>query len=76
MFSVMALFDIRFTTGTASDLVFFAQKIDTVTLNVKWNLKPPKFIDILSKVVYGLFNFDFFNFEPASFCHCVGHNCF
>ena len=71
MFSVIAFFDIRFTTGTASGLVFFAQTIDTVTLNLKWNSKSPKYIDILSipyKVVYGLFNFDFFNLEQASFC--------
>ena len=71
MFSVIAFFDIRFTTGTASGLVFFAQTIDTVTLNLKWNSKSPKYINILSilyKVVYGLFNFDFFNLEQASFC--------
>ena len=71
MFSVIALCDIRFTTGTASGLVFFAQIIDTVTLNMKWNTKPPNAIHILSipyRVMYGLLNFDFFNIEQASFC--------
>ena len=71
MFSVIALFDIRFTTGTASGLVFFAQTIDIVTLNSRWNTESRKYIDILSilyKVVYGVFNFDFFSFEQASFC--------
>ena len=71
MFSVIAIFDIRFTTGTASGLVFFAQIIDTVTLGFKWNSKLPDFIEILSigyKVIYGLFNLDFFNLDLASFC--------
>ena len=71
MFSVIALFDIRFTTGTASCLVFFAQVTDTMTLSLKWTSELPKSIEILSvgyKIIYGLFNFDFFNLEPASFC--------
>lgn len=71
MFSVIAIFDIRFTTGTASGLVFFAQVIDTVSLNMKWNLEMSKSIDSLSilyKVIYGLFNFSFFNLEALSFC--------
>lgn len=71
MFSVIAIFDIRFTTGTASGLVFFAQVIDTVSLNMKWNLeasKSIKYLSILYKVIYGLFNFNFFNLEVVSFC--------
>ena len=71
MFSVIALFDIRFTTGTASGLVFFAQIVDTVTLEMKWNSRVPQAFEDISnvyRVVYGLFNFDFFNLEPASFC--------
>ena len=71
MFSVIAVFDIRFTTGTASGLVFFAQVIDTVTIRMKWDSDQPKLIETLSiiyRVIYGLFNFNFFNLEPASFC--------
>ena len=71
MFSVIAVFDIRFTTGTASGLVFFAQIIDTVTIRMKWVSKQPKLIEIFSvihRVIYGLFNFNFFNLESASFC--------
>lgn len=71
MFSVIGFFDIRFTTGTASALVFFAQIIDTVTLDMKWNTDPPDYVFIPMigyRVIYGLFNFDFFNFEQASYC--------
>ena len=68
MFSVIALFDIRFTTGTASALVFFAQIIDTVTLGMRWNANLPAVLIICYRVIYGLFNFDFFNLEQASFC--------
>ena len=71
LFSVIALFDIRFTTGTASGLVFFAQIIDTMTLEMKWNTRVPQTLKIFSnvyRVVYGLLNFDFFNLESASFC--------
>ena len=71
MFSVIAVFDIRFTTGTASGLVFFAQIIDTVTIRMKWDSEQSKLIEVLSiiyRVIYGLFNFNFFNLESASFC--------
>ena len=71
MFVVIVSFDVKFTTGTASGLVFFAQVIDTVSLNSKGNVESHKSIDILStihEVIYGLFNFNFFNIESLSFC--------
>ena len=71
MFSVIAVFDIRFTTGTASGLVFFAQIIDTVTIRMKWDSEQSEVLEIFNsihQVIYGLFNFNFFNLEPASFC--------
>ena len=71
MFSVIAVFDIRLTTGTASGLVFFAQIIDAITIRMKWDSKQPEILEIFNsihQVIYGLFNFNFFNLEPASFC--------
>ena len=71
MFSVIAVFDIRFTTGTASGLVFFAQIIGTVTIRMKWDSEQSEVFEIFNsihQVIYGLFNFNFFNLEPTSFC--------
>jgi len=70
IFLIIVVWDINFTSGSANGLVLFAQIMDTVSLTTK-NVQSSTSVQRLTstnRVIYGLFNFDFFSVEPLSFC--------
>ena len=71
LFTVIVVFDIRFTSGTVNGFIFFCQVLDTLSVDAKGVIQFPSPVDKLSigyGVIYGLFNFDFFSIDPLSFC--------
>ena len=71
LFTVIAIFDVRFTSGTINDFIFFSQVLDSMSIDANGIMQLPSAVDKLSigyKFFYGLFNFDFFNIESLSFC--------
>ena len=71
LFTVIVVLDFRFTSGTANGFIFFGQVLDSLSVDAKGIIQFPYPIDKLSigyKIIYGLFNFDFFNIESLSFC--------
>ena len=71
LFTIIVVFDIRFTSGTVNGFIFFCQVLDTLSVDAKGIIQFPSPVDKLSigyGVIYGLFNFDFFSIDPLSFC--------
>ena len=71
LFTVVVVLDIRFTSGTANGFIFFSQVLDSLSVDARGIIQFPSLIDKLSigyKIIYGLFNFDFFSVESLSFC--------
>ena len=71
LFTVIAVFDICFTSGTVNGFIFFCQVLDTLSVDAKGIIQFPSPVDKLSigyEVIYGLFNFDFFSIDRLSFC--------
>ena len=71
IFIIIVVCDLKFTDGTVSGFVFFSQIADTVSHSLKGNIIQSKSLETLScvvRVIYGLFNFDFFNIDSLSYC--------
>ena len=70
-FTIVIVFDIRFTSGTANGFIFFSQVLDSLSVDAKGTIHLPSVFDKLStgyRIIYGLFNFDFFYVDSLSFC--------
>ena len=70
-FTIVIVFDIRFTSGTANGFIFFSQVLDSLSVDAKGAIQLPSLFDKLSigyRIIYGLFNFDFFCVDSLSFC--------
>ena len=71
LFTTVTVFDVRFTSGTINGFIFFSQVLDSLSVDANNAIQFPDPIDKLSigyKIIYGLFNFDFFSVESLSFC--------
>ena len=70
LFTVVIFFDIRFTSGTINGFVLFCQ-ISNILSYRRGAHRVPALVHQLSqvyKLLYGIFNLDFFNIERLSFC--------
>ena len=70
-FTTVVAFDISFTSGYANGFIFFSQVLDPLSVDAKGATHLPKHayqFSIIYKIIYGLFNFEFFSVEKLSFC--------
>ena len=70
-FTTVVALDISFTSGYATSFIFFSQVLDPLCVDAKGAIHFPRSVDKLSqlyKIVYGLFNFEFFSIDSLSFC--------
>ena len=74
-FLVVMYFDISFTSGAASGLIFFAQVTDSLSISGDasiW-LEPPMYrLTTAYRFIYRFFNFDYFSNEVFAFCLIKG----
>ena len=75
VFIVILVFNISFTSGKVSGLILFSQLLGMFDIDasgiIKLSTKDKQKIDAWAegyKVIYGVFNLDFFNSEKLSFC--------
>ena len=71
IFTIIVVCDLKFTDGTVSGFVFFSQIADTLSHSLKGKVVQSKLLETLScavRIIYGLFNFDFFNIDSLSYC--------
>ena len=75
IFIIVLIFNISFTSGTISGFILFSQLLATFDIDASGIIKFSKSVKhTISEwaqgyqVLYGVFNLDFFNFEPLSFC--------
>ena len=70
-FTIIIVFDVHFTSGTANGFIFYCQILDILSINGRGTLIPSPLIDKLSivyKTVYSLFSLDFLNNDNFSYC--------
>lgn len=70
-FTVVIIFNVHFTAGSANGFIFYCQVLDILSINGKGALKIPPLVTKLSvayKLLYGLFTLDFLNNDSFSFC--------
>ena len=68
---MVTIFNINLTSGTVNGFVLFAQISDTIDVNAQGSIEFPETAKTLSfpyKLIYRMFNFDFFSLESLSFC--------
>ena len=71
LFLVIITFNISFTSGAVNSFILFVQLLDTLFVNASGNIEFSTGIEVLTagyRLIYGIFNLDFFNIEPLSFC--------
>ena len=70
-FLVVTIFNISFTSGALNGFILFAQMSDTIDLNAGGTIdfhQHVRFITYPYKLIYRMFNFDFFSLDALSFC--------
>ena len=70
-FLVVAIFNISFTSGVLNGFILFAQISDTIDLNAGGTIGFPQSLETITypyKLIYRMFNFDFFSLDALSFC--------
>ena len=70
-FFVVTMFNISFTSGALNGFILFAQMSDTVDLTAGGTiglLQPVEIATYPYKLIYRMFNFDFFSLDALSFC--------
>ena len=71
LFILVIVFDISFTSGPLNGFIFFAQVFDSIFNNDQGFILYPYSVHDLqtvARVIYKLFNFDFFNAKQLSYC--------
>lgn len=71
MFLVVILLDISFTSGKVNGFIFFAQVLDSVSIDANGVINFPTFLNFITashRFIYRTLNFDFFSIECLSFC--------
>lgn len=71
LFSVIIIFDIQLTVGVVNTLTLFAQLLNVLSVNGRGIIIFPPSLERVSdiyRVLYGIFNFDFFGIQHLSFC--------
>ena len=70
-FLVVTIFDISFTSGALNGFILFAQMSDTIDLNAGGTIDFHHYVRFAThpyKLIYRMFNFDFFSLDALSFC--------
>ncbi len=70
-FLVVIIFNISFTSGALNGFILFAQMSDTIDLNAGGTINLHRrimFVTYPYKLIYRMFNFDFFSLDVLSFC--------
>ena len=70
-FLVVIIFNISFTSGALNGFILFAQMSDTIDLNAGDTIdlhQHVRFATYPYKLIYRMFNFDFFSLDTLSFC--------
>ena len=71
LFLLIIFFDISFTSGDLNGFIFFAQVYDTISkVGGSFITHSDSYskISVAHRIIYKLFNFDFFNTDELSFC--------
>ena len=71
VFLLVAILNISLTSGTVNGFVLFAQVADSIDISAQGSIAFSTTVRNLSrpyKLIYRLFNFDFFSLESLSFC--------
>ena len=75
VFIIVLIFNVRFTSGTVNGFILFSQMLHTMDVSASGIIVLPGTIKHSVnywtegyQVIYGFFNFDFFNSESLSFC--------
>ena len=71
LFLVIITLNISFTSGAVNSLILFIQLLDTLFVNASGKIEFSTGIDVLTagyRLMYGIFNLDFFNIDPLSYC--------
>ena len=71
VFLLVMIFNVSLTSGAVNGFVLFAQVADSIDISAQGSIEFPKITEYLSfpyRLIYRLFNFDFFSLEPISFC--------
>ena len=74
-FLVVMYFDISFTSGAASGLIFFAQVTDSLSISGQasiWLEKPVYILTKAYRFIYRFFNFEYFSNNNFAFCLIKG----
>ena len=64
-FFVVITFDISFTSGSTTGFVLFSQHIAPLEINISQSFE---YLQSPYRIVFGLFNFEYFGIEQLSFC--------
>lgn len=71
MFFIIIVFDIKFTSGFVNGFIFFAQVLDSISIDANGVISFPITLHIFTafhRLLYRTLNFDFFSVERFSFC--------
>ena len=71
VFLLVMIFNISLTSGAINGFVLFAQVADSIDISARGSIEFTTAIEYLSlpyRLIYRLFNFDFFGLESLSFC--------
>ena len=71
VFLVVTIFNISLTSGAVNGFVLFAQISDSIDISARGSIEFPRPANALShpyRLIYRMFNFDFFSLESLSFC--------
>lgn len=71
MFFAIIIFDINFTAGCVNGFIFFAQVLDSISIDANGAITFPATLNTLTSIhrfLYRNLNFDFFSIEELSFC--------
>ena len=71
LFLIVIFYNIQFTSGSLNSLLFYFQMIDALVLDVKGIVQPHIVVTSImkaNKLIYGIFNLDFFTLDEFSYC--------
>ena len=71
LFIVIIVFNISFTSGATTGFILFAQVLDSLSLDANGVIQFPHAVSVLTsaqRLLYRLFNLEFFSIEQLSFC--------
>lgn len=71
LFIIIIVFNVSFTSGATTGFILFAQVLDSLSLDANGVIQFPRAVSVLTsaqRLLYRLFNLEFFSIEQLSFC--------